>query len=132
MKKVTFAVCGMGNRGAVYAGQQLNFPDQMLVTAMADPKPERLEAANKYLHIPEEFIFHSADELFAQPKLADIMITSGVVITVGDELKVDVVEAKGEKCERCWKVLSSVGTVAEHPTLCKRCAEVVKKMNIAE
>ena len=65
-------------------------------------------------------------------ELADIMITSGVVITVGDELKVDVVEAKGEKCERCWKVLSSVGTVAEHPTLCKRCAGVVKSMNIAE
>ncbi|MBR3704138.1 MAG: class I tRNA ligase family protein, partial [Oscillospiraceae bacterium] len=65
-------------------------------------------------------------------ELADIMITSGVVITVGDELKVEVVEAKGEKCERCWKVLSSVGTVAEHPTLCKRCAGVVKSMNIAE
>ena len=65
-------------------------------------------------------------------ELADIMITSGVVITVGDELKVDVVEAKGEKCERCWKVLSSVGTVAEHPTLCKRCAGVVSKMDITE
>ena len=76
MNKVTFAVCGMGNRGSVYAGQQLNFPDQMLVTAMADPRPERLEAANKHLHIPEENIFHSADEMFAQPKLADIMIIS--------------------------------------------------------
>ena len=50
MDKVTFAVCGMGNRGGVYAGQQLNFPDQMLVTAMADPKPERLEAANKWYY----------------------------------------------------------------------------------
>lgn len=76
MKKVTFAVCGMGNRGTVYAGQQLNFPDQMQVTAMADAQPERLEYANKYLHIPQEHVFQSADELFAQPKLADIMVIS--------------------------------------------------------
>ena len=74
MKKITFAVCGMGNRGGVYAGQQLNFPEEMQVTAMADPKPERLEAANKYLNIPAENIFTNADDMFARPKLADIMM----------------------------------------------------------
>ena len=62
MSKVTFAVCGMGNRGAVYAGQQLNFPEQMQVTAMADAKPERLEYANKYLHIPPERLIMSAPD----------------------------------------------------------------------
>ena len=74
MKKVTFAVLGMGNRGSVYAGMQLRYPEEMEVTAMADTRPERLTAANKYLNLPEDRIFHSAEALFAQPRLADIMV----------------------------------------------------------
>ena len=76
MEKVTFAVLGMGNRGSVYAGMQLQYPDEMQVTAMADTRPERLIAANKYLNLPEDRIFNSAEELFAQPKLAQIMVIS--------------------------------------------------------
>ena len=74
MKKITFAVCGMGSRGVVYSGKQLEFPEEMEVTAIADVNPERIAAANKYLHIPEENLFRSADEMFAQPKLADVMM----------------------------------------------------------
>ena len=33
--------------------------------------------------------------------------------------------ATGAKCVRCWRVLDEVGTVAAHPALCRRCAEVV-------
>lgn len=73
MKKITFAVCGMGSRGVVYSNQVLQNPDMGQVTAIADLNPERLEAANKYLKLPEDRLFHSADEMFAQPKLADIM-----------------------------------------------------------
>ena len=64
-------------------------------------------------------------------ELADLMIVSGVVITVGDELKVDVVAAKGEKCERCWKNHVKVGTHADHPGLCPRCAKVVAAIDPA-
>jgi len=32
------------------------------------------------------------------------------------------------KCERCWKFLESVGANDEHPTLCKSCVSVVKRM----
>lgn len=39
--------------------------------------------------------------------------------------KVLVQTAEGEKCERCWIVTPEVGTVAEHPTLCRRCGDVV-------
>ncbi|MDG4655853.1 isoleucine--tRNA ligase [Ectobacillus antri] len=35
--------------------------------------------------------------------------------------------AKGETCERCWVVSPTVGQDAEHPTLCTRCASVVKE-----
>ncbi|MYL60843.1 class I tRNA ligase family protein, partial [Virgibacillus halodenitrificans] len=33
----------------------------------------------------------------------------------------------GEKCERCWVASETVGNDAEHPTLCSRCATVVKE-----
>ena len=74
MKKLTFAIMGMGNRGTAYAGKQLKYPDEMEVVAMADTRRIRLDAANKYLHLPEDRLFDSADALLAQPKLADIMV----------------------------------------------------------
>ncbi|WP_121605057.1 isoleucine--tRNA ligase [Virgibacillus sp. Bac332] len=33
----------------------------------------------------------------------------------------------GEKCERCWISATTVGEDSEHPALCSRCAEVVKR-----
>ena len=35
-------------------------------------------------------------------------------------------KAAGEKCERCWKYSEEVGTDTIHPTLCPRCADVLK------
>ena len=43
-------------------------------------------------------------------------------------LTVEVSEAKGEKCERCWMHSTRVGEDADHPTLCPRCAAVVAKL----
>lgn len=42
-----------------------------------------------------------------------------------------VESAPGAKCERCWKVLPDVGAEADHPTLCQRCATVVKQQERA-
>ncbi|ACL76203.1 isoleucine--tRNA ligase [Ruminiclostridium cellulolyticum] len=41
------------------------------------------------------------------------------------EIKVSVEQAPGEKCERCWMFSEFVGNDEKHPTLCKRCADVV-------
>ena len=38
---------------------------------------------------------------------------------------IKVEKAEGEKCERCWNYLPTVGAHAEHPTLCHRCVEAV-------
>jgi isoleucyl-tRNA synthetase len=38
-----------------------------------------------------------------------------------------VTKAEGETCERCWVVTPDVGKDKEHPTLCPRCASVVKE-----
>lgn len=74
MEKLRFAVAGMGNRGTQYASKQFEFPDDMEVVAMADNRPERTKAANKYLHLPADRIFSSVEEMLKAPKLADVMI----------------------------------------------------------
>ena len=74
MKKVRFAFLGMGDRGTVYASKVLLHPEEAEVVAITDLRQERLDKANKYLNLPENRIFHSAEELLAQPKLADILV----------------------------------------------------------
>ncbi|WP_374289990.1 isoleucine--tRNA ligase [Desulfovibrio desulfuricans] len=43
-------------------------------------------------------------------------------------LAIGVEKAHGEKCERCWIYSTELGTDAAHPTLCPRCAAVIKDM----
>jgi len=40
-------------------------------------------------------------------------------------IAVTVALASGEKCQRCWRVLPEVTTIAAHPDLCGRCADAV-------
>ena len=51
------------------------------------------------------------------PKTALKLETAAIVVT----------KAEGETCERCWVVTTEVGEDTEHPTLCPRCAQVVKE-----
>jgi isoleucyl-tRNA synthetase len=53
---------------------------------------------------------------------ADVCITSRAVF---DEVEGAGISS-GTKCERCWRVLEEVGTIAAHPTLCIRCCEAVE------
>ena len=76
MKKVTFAIMGMGNRGTAYGGKILKYAEEAQIVAMADNRRERLDSANKYVHLPEDRLFASAEQLLQQPKLADIMIVA--------------------------------------------------------
>jgi isoleucyl-tRNA synthetase len=41
-------------------------------------------------------------------------------------IAVTVSLAEGEKCQRCWRILPEIGTVAAHPDLCERCADAVE------
>ncbi|MBS0643152.1 MAG: isoleucine--tRNA ligase [Proteobacteria bacterium] len=58
---------------------------------------------------------------------SEIAIVSSVrrVAGTGDSLS-KVTPALGDKCARCWKVLTEVGTDKTHPTLCLRCADAVE------
>ena len=51
------------------------------------------------------------------------LLVSKAVVKEGDALSVDVHVSGGQKCERCWHYTEDVGTVAEHATVCARCAD---------
>ncbi len=69
---------------------------------------------------------------------AELCITSAFTFVEGDapdtahqiediaDIAVIVEKASGEKCDRCWKVLDEVGSDAEHPSVCNRCADAVR------
>ena len=65
----------------------------------------------------------------AADTLAKVLIVSEVHVekAEGGETTYTVTRASGEKCERCWMYLDSVGKNAAHPTLCARCAKVVSE-----
>ena len=71
-------------------------------------------------------------------QLPEIFITSAVEIASGEGevkgdvqgLSISVSKADGEKCERCWKFSTTVGTNSAHPTLCKECAEVMAQLGL--
>jgi len=84
-----------------------------------------------------------ANEAFRQAAqgidLAELCITSAAELTDApapesayrlpdvEGVAVVVQRARGEKCERCWQVLPEVGTIADAPGVCGRCADAVRR-----
>ena len=56
-----------------------------------------------------------------EDSLAEIFIVSSVAVESGED-NIAITAAKGAKCERCWTVSETVGTIENHPTICARCA----------
>ncbi|WP_426959581.1 isoleucine--tRNA ligase [Muricoccus radiodurans] len=67
----------------------------------------------------------------SEAEWAEVLIVSGFDALPGDPEAegppgIEVIQAPGAKCERCWRVLPEVGLSAAHPTLCRRCEAVVE------
>ena len=113
----------------------------VLETARAEKKIGKALEAHVSLHAEDDA---SAQALMATfgVSLAEVFIVSDCNITsapaeetsiVGKGtnfpgLTIEISEAKGGKCERCWMHSTRVGQDADHPTLCPRCAAVVSKL----
>jgi len=75
-------------------------------------------------------------------ELAQVLVVSNVELENGDAATADayrgelvtvsVRKSTRPKCERCWRYLQSVGDDPDHPTLCARCADVVRTHYAAE
>ena len=113
------------------------------IHALRDAVNKCLEAARGQKKIGKSLeakvVLHADGELYdflcaQQALLPAVLIVSQVEVTreAGGEpadlegLSVEILPAEGRKCERCWAFDASVGSDAAHPTLCARCASIVR------
>jgi isoleucyl-tRNA synthetase len=69
---------------------------------------------------------HEARSRLFPGNLANLFIVSQVRLEEREApFRVSVEHAPGAKCERCWTWSNAVGTLAVHPGVCERCAEVL-------
>jgi len=75
-KPITAITCGAGNRGNVYGGFALQYPDQLDIVGVAEPIPFRNDRYAKKHNIPEKNRFKTWEDVFKKPKFADAVIIS--------------------------------------------------------
>lgn len=74
MKVFTVALIGAGNRGEIYTDIMKTLPEKFRVVAVADPNENhRRNIQNKH-NLPDNHVFHTWQELLAQPRLADLAV----------------------------------------------------------
>jgi isoleucyl-tRNA synthetase len=95
-------------------GKSLNAKVTLYVSEKTGKLLDSIQESVKQLFIVSDFEVAGTYE--DAPENALKLETAAIVIT----------KAAGETCERCWTVTPEVGQDKEHPTLCHRCAEVVK------
>nr|WP_242052124.1 isoleucine--tRNA ligase [Phormidium sp. FACHB-1136] len=66
------------------------------------------------------FLVSQVEVLDSAEKLAGLKYC-----TESDALGIGVVDADGQKCDRCWNYSTHVGEAAEDPTICDRCVEAL-------
>ena len=65
--KIRVAITGLGSRGYdTYATIIKKFSDDMVITAVADPRKGRIEKFKKEFDIPAENCFSSSEELLSK------------------------------------------------------------------
>ena len=66
------------------------------------------------------------DELAALSVVSKLRVVYNAELDDAEnDISVEIERASGDKCERCWMYVDSIGKNEKHPTLCARCAEVV-------
>jgi isoleucyl-tRNA synthetase len=85
---------------------------------------------------PEVFVSPTMAAVLGSVDFAELCITSDLAVKTTDapqgafaladvpEVAVLFHPARGQKCERCWKVLPDVGT-HKHPGTCQRCNDAL-------
>jgi isoleucyl-tRNA synthetase len=81
------------------------------------------------VHINPAKLGASAQALLTQPLDWPFLLQMSEVFVNGKdkpEVAVTIEATKNLKCERCWRYRPDVGVDSKHPTICGRCADVVK------
>ncbi len=58
-------------------------------------------------------------------ELRYIFIVSQVEVHEGDSFSVEISQADGQKCDRCWNYSTRIGEFTDWPTVCERCNEAL-------
>jgi isoleucyl-tRNA synthetase len=64
-------------------------------------------------------------------QLRYIFIVSQVEVREGDAFSIEVQNADGTKCERCWNYSTRVGEFKKYPTVCERCIDALNELENA-
>ena len=65
MKPVTAIVLGAGSRGSTYASYAQEYPEELQIIAIAEPRADRRKILADQLNLPESQRFASWQELLA-------------------------------------------------------------------
>jgi isoleucyl-tRNA synthetase len=105
---------------------------RQLEKARADKQLGQSLEAKILLDAPEDYQQLLADYLESLPTyfiVSQVELTKNLSAAVDAEnipgLKLQVLPADGEKCDRCWNYATSVGENSEHPTICARCTDAL-------
>ena len=71
MEKVKAIVLGAGSRGNAYAQYSLARPEELQITAVAEPGPARREQFAAKYGLTADACFESWEEILNRPKMAD-------------------------------------------------------------
>ncbi len=129
--------------GAVeHDGQQNQDKDWAALRSVRDEVLKALEEARNQKLIgtglEAQVSVAAADPLYSllkryEGQLRYLLIVSSVSLVQGSGngsggVHVEVKKADGMKCERCWNYSTRVGEDANNPTVCERCAAVLKEI----
>ena len=81
LKPVTAIVLGAGNRGNIYGGYAMQYPENLDIIAVAEPIEIRINRFSDKHKITKENQFSTWEDVFMRPKFAD-----AVIITTPDDL----------------------------------------------
>ncbi|MGB3513775.1 MAG: CAAD domain-containing protein, partial [Microcoleaceae cyanobacterium] len=107
--------------GVFVPAQKVSSPPspQVVETEKLPHQPHQIKAIFNGNGVDElRYLFITSQvELLESPEaLKDVEYKS-----VSDTLRIGVVKADGEKCDRCWNYSTHVGVSSEDPTICERC-----------
>lgn len=74
MKKMTAAVIGAGGRGNEYAQYAIDYPNELQITAVAEPDEERRKSFALRHQIESSRCYSGWEQLFSLPQIADAVI----------------------------------------------------------
>lgn len=88
-------------------------PDEKLRTAISGLNPAQGNGIDELRYL---FLTSQVEVLDSADKLQEVKYT-----LKADNWTIGIVNAEGEKCDRCWNYSTHVGESAEHSLLCERC-----------